>query len=91
MRGGKKGQNKKDSQDQQQTEAKEEAKELYVEEGPDLDVSLHFYQHYLLISFISIMASLLLADGCHLDATHAGTLTHTHTHTYTHTHTHTRT
>lgn len=29
------------------TEVKEEAKELYVEEGPDLDVSLHFYQHFI--------------------------------------------
>lgn len=48
-----------------------------MEEGLDVDVSLRFYQQYLLISFISIMASLVLAHGCHLDAMHVGTPAHT--------------
>lgn len=56
-----------------------------MEDGLDGDVSLHFYQHYQLISFISITPSLLLAEGCHLDRacvhTHARTGVHIQIHT----------
>lgn len=62
-----------------------EGKERYMEEGPDVDVSLRFYQRYLLISFTSITASSLFTDGCRIDDTRAGTPEHTHTHTK-HTH-----
>ena len=49
-----------------------------MEEDLDVDVSLHFYQHYQLISFISITPSLLL-EAIYMAHMHAHTQTHTHT------------
>lgn len=51
-----------------------------MEEGSDIDVSPRSYPHYLLISFISITASLLLADGCHLDGNHGSSVSRGDTH-----------
>lgn len=54
-------------------------------DGLDVDVYLGFYLRYPLVSFISIMASLLLADYCHLDAMRTRAHTHASTDTLMHT------